>query len=188
MRQLTAHEKRTIRIAFGGLGIFLLLFAGWKGRSFLETKRADYQKLVQQARTLKAQLQPYQTKAVIVQKLMDGFHLDPAKLDRTTLVADASEAIQKAAAGGGVQVGPVRESPARASEKELASVQLEATGPVAAIMGFLGRMESLGYPLIIDTVQLSEEGHRPGMLKANLTIVVLDFDQWKQKQREEPHA
>jgi len=35
-------------------------------------------------------------------------------------------------------------------------------------------------PLIIDSLQFGSEPNRPGQVKANLTIVILDFDQWKQ--------
>lgn len=84
-----------------------------------------------------------------------------------------------------VQVGPVRESPARPSSKELATVQLEGTGPVPAVMGLLSRLESVGFPLIIDSVQLTPD-MRPGQLKVNLTILILDFDQWTKEGS--PHA
>jgi hypothetical protein len=116
---------------------------------------------------------------------MESLRLDPAKLSRTSVVAEASSAIQKAAMSGGVQVGPVRESPARPSSKELASVQLEGTGPVSAVMGLLNRLESVGFPLIIDSVQLTPD-MRPGQLKVNLTILILDFDQWTKEGS--PHA
>jgi len=93
-------------------------------------------------------------------------------------VADASAAIQKAAQSGKVQLGPIRETPGRSSAKELASIQLEGVGPVPAIMGFLHQLGSLGYPLVVDAVQLTPE-NKPGSLKMNLTIVILDFEQWK---------
>ena len=93
-------------------------------------------------------------------------------------MADASAAIQKAATTGGIKLGPVRESPARASNKELASMQLEGIGPVAGVLGLLSRLESLGYPLVVDTVQITPQ-NQPGSVKLSLTIVILDFDQWK---------
>jgi hypothetical protein len=110
---------------------------------------------------------------------MEAFNLDPATLSRTTVVAQASAAIQKAAASSGIAVGSVRESPARASSKELASIQLEATGPVPAVTSLLGRLQSVGYPLVVETVQINAEPTRPGQIKLNLTLVVLDFEQWK---------
>jgi hypothetical protein len=96
-----------------------------------------------------------------------------------SLVAEASAAIQKAASSGGIQLGPIRESPARTSSKELASMQLEGTGPIPAAMGLLHRLQSLGYPLIVDSVQITPDATKPGMVKLNLTIIILDFEQWK---------
>ena len=105
--------------------------------------------------------------------------MDPGKLSKASLVAEASAAIQKAARNGGVQIGPVRESPARTSATELTSMQLEGVGPVPAVMTLLHRLETVGFPLIVDSVQINPEPSRPGTLKLSLTIVILDFDQWK---------
>ncbi len=179
MRSLTPSEKRTIRL--GGICIagYLLVFGGYQTWKFLERKRADYLQLVKQAGALKQEIQLYQAKKETAQKLMEGFKLDPASLSSTTAVAQASLAIQQAALGSGIQVGPVRESPARPANKELASVQLECTGPVPAITGLLNRLEGVGFPLVIETVQITAEPTKPGQIKLNLTVVILDFDQWK---------
>lgn len=177
MRQLTAHEKRTVRFGAIVLGILFLGYGGMHTAKFFTNRRADYQQLVAKADRLKQEVRIYDDRIAVVKKLMEASRLDPAKLSRTSVVAEASAAIQKAAQSGGIQVGPVRESPARASAKELGSVQIEGTGPVPAIMGLLGRLESIGYPLIIDSVQLTPD-MRPGQLKVNLTILILDFDQW----------
>lgn len=186
MRTLSDSEKRTVRIGGILIAVYLVLFFGLSVRTYLETKRADYRKLVAQVQDLKNQIHPYEDKAAHVKKLMESYRLNPAKLSRATVVAEASAAIQNAAASSGIQVGPVRESPARSSSKELASVQIEGSGPVPAVMSFMHNLESLGYPLIIDSVQLTTEPMRPGQVKLNLTIVVLDFDQWKPQ--EAPNA
>ena len=185
MRTLTPHEKRTVRFGAAVIVIYLLLFGGVKVWKYFARCRADYQQLVSQADRLKQEVRLYDDRVLVVKKLMESLRLDPAKLSRTSVVAEASSAIQKAALSGGVQVGPVRESPARPSSKELASVQLEGTGPVPAVMGLLNRLESVGFPLIIDAVQLTPD-MRPGQLKVNLTILILDFDQWTKEGA--PHA
>ena len=82
---------------------------------------------------------------------------------------------------GAVQLGPVRETSARVSNKELAQIQLEGTGQTAAVLGFLSRLESIGYPLIVDAVQMNTDNTRPGNVKVTLTIVILDFEQWKKE-------
>ena len=186
MRTLTGHEKRTIRIAVVGISIYLVLFGGLRGWKYLEKKRADYQHLVKEASGLKQEVQRYETKVLLVKKLMESVQIDPAKLSRASLVGATSSAIQKAAAMGGLRLGPIRESPARASTKELASMQLEGAGPVPAVTTFLHRLDTLGYPLIIDTIQLNPDAAKPGVVKMNLTIVILDFDQWKAEDK--PHA
>jgi hypothetical protein len=185
MRALSDHEKRTIRYAVVGISIYLVLFGGLRGWKYLEKKRADYQHLVKEASGLRQEVQPYETKVLLVKKLMENTHIDPAKLSRATVVGSASSAIQKAAATGGLGLGPIRESSARASTKELASMQLEGAGPVQAVTTFLHRLDTLGFPLIVDSVQLSPQPTRPGMpamLKLNLTIIILDFDQWKKEE------
>jgi hypothetical protein len=44
---------------------------------------------------------------------------------------------------------------------------------------FLHRLETLGYPLVLDTVQINSEPTKPGMVKMTLTIIILDFEQFK---------
>ena len=111
--------------------------------------------------------------------------MEPQKLSKTTLVAEASAAIQKAAASGGVQVGPIRESPSRSSSKELASMQLEGVGPVPAVIALLHRLETLGYPLLLDAVQINPDTTKPGVVRLHLTIAILNFEQWNE---DKPHA
>ena len=71
-------------------------------------------------------------------------------------------------------------SPGRSSARELTSIQLEGSGQVPAVLAFVHRLESLGFPLVIETIQLNPES-KLGMVKINLTIVILDFDQWKKE-------
>jgi hypothetical protein len=185
MRTLTHREKRTIRLGAAGIAVYLLIFGGLQVAKVFGKRHEDYQQLVKQAEALKQEVRLYEDRSLAVKRMMESFRMDPARLYRTSVVAEASAAIQKAAMGGGIQLGPVRESPARPSSKELASMQIEGTGPVPAVMGMLSRLESVGYPLIIDTVQLTPD-MRPGQLKVSLTILILDFDQWKKEAS--PHA
>lgn len=182
MPALTDREKRTIRIAAVAITIYLVLFFSLRGWKLLEASRSDYQKLVREGQKLKLELQPYENKALLLQKLKETYHLDPAKLSRATLVAEASAAIQKAAQSGGVQIGPIRESPARASAKELTSMQLEGIGPVPGVIALLHRLEVLGYPLVLESVQINSDPTKPGMVKLSLTIVILDLEQWKKEE------
>ncbi len=186
MRPLTEHEKKTVRIGGIGIAVYLVLFGGYQMWRFAETRRSDYQKLVREATNLKQQVEAYKTKGLHAQKLVDEFQLDPLRLSSTTMVAQASAAIQSAAKGGGLAVGAVRESPSRAKGKELATMQLEAMGPPPAVTAFLYRLETVGYPVLIDTAQITAESARPGQVKLNLTLLILDFEQWKKEAT--PHA
>ena len=185
MRPLTKREQRTIRIGAAIVAVYLLASGGVEVGRYCERARVDYARLTREAQNLKQQVHKYESKTEAARKLMETFKMDPARLSRTTMVAEASAAIQKAAAAGGVAVGPMRESPARSANKELATVQMEATGAPPAVTALLGRLETLGFPLIIDNVQMTAEPMRPGAVKVNLTIVILDFDQWKEPG---PHA
>ena len=182
MSTLTDRERRTIRIGATAIAIYLVLFLGLRVWKQLETRRSDYQKLVKDAQSLREEFRPYENRTLLVEKLRETFHIVPPKLSKATVVAEASAAIQKTATSGGVQLGPIRESAARPSAKELASMQLEGIGPVPALLTFLHRLETLGYPLILDSVQISSDPTKPGMIKLNLTIIILDFEQWKSEE------
>jgi len=181
MANLTEREKRTVRLAAAGIAVYLVLFFGMRGWKSLETRRSEYQQLSIDAQRLRRDLQPYENRILLAQKLKETFRMDPAKLSKPSLVAEASLAIQKAAGSIKVQLGQVRESAARASARELVSMQLEGTGPIPAVMTFLHRLETLGFPLIIDSLQINGDP-RPGMIKLSLTIIILDFDQWKKEE------
>jgi hypothetical protein len=183
MRPLTERERRTLRL--GGLGIagYLVLFFGFQTWRFAETRRREYQALQTEAAALQSRLTLYDDKVLVVRDLMEHFKLDPARLSRTTLVAQASAAIQKAALQGGIQLGPVRETPSRAAGRDLSAVQLEGAGPVPAILRFLQSIRTLGVPLITDSLQLSPAPGGPGQLKLVLTLVIPDFELWKTDER-----
>ncbi len=181
-RPLTPKEKRTIRIAAVCVGIYLALFYGPGLRNYLTARRQACDKLAQQARDLRDLIKPYQEKIATATNLMDRFRMDPVKLKRTSVVAEASAAIQQAAAAEKVVVGPIRETPGRPSAKEAGSIQFEGSGPIAAVLDLLHNLDHIGFPIIIDTVQFSADPRMPNALKVSLTIQVLDFDAWKPKE------
>lgn len=180
--KLSEREQRTIRIAGLGLAVYLGLFGlvqFWRG---LEARRTAYEQLVIEARQAAAELAPHENRVLLAQKLQESFKFDPRKLKRASLVADASAAIQLAARSGGVQVGTLRETSARRAARELATMQFEGMGPVPGVLALLHQLGTLGYPLIVDAVQINSDPRMPGMVKLHLTIVLLDFDQWQGKE------
>jgi hypothetical protein len=181
-KALSNTEKRTIRLGATIVGVSLALLCVQHIWKFFSNQNADYKNLLAQTDTLRTELRPYKGKAEDVRTLMEKFRMDPNHLSRTSVVAEVSAAILKTAASSGVQLGPIRESAARQSNKEIASIQLDCTGQVPNLLGFLHRFESMGYPIIIDSVQLSPEP-RPGNLKMHVGLVILDFEQWKAEER-----
>lgn len=179
MPALTERETRTVRLAGLAIAIYLTLFFGVRFWKHLEAARAEYQQLEVDARRLKRDLQPYENRILLVQKLKETLRMNPQKLSRSSLVAEVSAAIQKEAGGLKILLGQVRESAARPSAKELASIQLEGAGPIPAVMTLLHRLGTLGYPVIVDSVQITGDMTKPGMVKLNLTIIILDFESWK---------
>ena len=179
MPTLTPREQRTLRLAAIAIGIYLALFFGMRIWKQLEAKRSEYEQLQVDARRLKRDLTPYENRILLTQKLKENFRMNPETFARSSLVADASAAIQKEALNLKVLLGQIRESAARPSARELASMQLEGSGPIPAVMTLLHRLETLGYPLIVDSLQITAEPTKPGVVKINLTIIILDFDSWK---------
>lgn len=185
-RPLTDREKRFVRYASIGIAIYLVLFGGFKTWGFFEGKRVEYRDLAQEAQDLKKKTEPYKDKVRVVNKMMDDFHLDPAKLKRQSVVSEANAAIQNAARSGGLALSSVRETPTRGSGMSLATIQLDSSGQIPAALSFLASLNTIGYPLIVDSVQFTSE-NRPGQIKMSLTIIILDFDQQKEA-KEATHA
>jgi hypothetical protein len=186
LRSLSDRDRRTVRFASIGIAIYLVLFGGFEVWKYFDQRRADYRALAQEARDLRQQTLPYQEKVLVVKKLMDDFHLDPARLKHANVVSEASAAIQRSARSGGVGLGPIRETQARGSSGTLATIQLDGSGPVTAVLSFLAGLNIIGYPLVVDSVQFTPD-NRPGQIKMNVTILILDFDQQKES-KEAPHA
>jgi hypothetical protein len=179
MLTLSSSEKRTVRLAAIVLGAAFIVLAGQRVWKFFAQQRAAYTNLLAEVKERRAELKPYPGRVQDIQSMMEKFHMDPNTLSRTSVVAEASAAVLKAATAGQVQLGPIRETAARSTGKEIATMQLDCTGKIASVLAFLHKFESIGYPIIVDSVVLTAEPMKPGMLKAHLALVILDFEQWK---------
>lgn len=179
---LTDRDRRTVRIAGIGLSLYLVLFGGWKVFGFLGQRHAAYRLLQSEAAELRNRHELYGARVTRLERLMESFQMDPARLAKTTLVAQAGAALQQSATQGGLQLGPIRETLNRGSERELGIIQMEATGQVPALMTFLHQLRSLGFPFVIDTLQFSPDPARPGMLKVSLGLILLDYEKWDKKE------
>ena len=178
---MTERDQKTIRIGGIIIVIYLVCFFGYKGLKRRQGGREDYAALVKRAQRLQEDVRAQENQVLLFEKLTAASKLDPRKIKKETLVADASAAIQSAAQQGGIQLGPIRETPARGStSRELSTFQVEGTGPVPATMGLLHKLQTLGFPLIIDSVQFGPAQNRPGQLKVNITVILLNYDQFKE--------
>jgi hypothetical protein len=182
MRPLTDRERRTLRYGGIGLAAYLVLFFGVQAWRHAERRRTQYEGLLREAAALQAKLAVYDEKVEATRKLMEQFRMDPATLSRTSLVARVSTAIQQAAMQGGIQLGPVRETPSRASGRELSAMQIEWAGPVPAVLLFLQSLGSIGFPLVLDSVQFNPAPTGPGQVKVQLGVIILDFQEWKPRE------
>ena len=176
---MTESEKRTVRLASIGIAIYLACFLGWRGWRYLNQHGSDVQKLAARVQTAELELEAYENKVLKFEKLRDRSQFDPRKLPNESLVADASAAIQSAARQGGVKFGVIRENAGRSSGRELASIQFEATALATNTLALLHRVQTLGFPLVIDSIQLTPQSQPPGMVKLNFTVVILNPEHWK---------
>jgi len=184
MASLTPRDKRTLRFGAIAVALYLTLFYGMSGLNRLEALRNDYDQRVAKAQSAVLERQRHENKILLLEKLKSGSFLNIEGLSRAAIVSQASEAIQKAAQGGGVKLGPIRESRGSSSSRELASMQLEATGPVTGVMTLLHRLDTLAFPLVIESLQIDPEKNKPGTVKIILHVVLLDYERWKTEERD----
>ena len=182
---LTEKDKRTIRFASIGLAIYLVLFFGLRGWKRLEQERREFQDLVRKVEREQLEARRQENDLLQFEKLSAAYHLDPRTLPKETLVAEASAAIQKAAQQGGFQITAMRETAGRSVGRELSTLQLDGAGQVQGALNMLHTLQTLGYPVVIDSVQFTQEEKKPGALKVNMVLVILNFEHW---QKENPNA
>ena len=183
MRALSASERRTIRIAAILLAGYLVLFYGSQGIRTLEARRTAFEARRAEAAGLALEIQTEKTKAARYAKLRERMRIDPGTLRPETVVGEASASIQKAAQVFGIQLGPTKESPAGASSKEIAVIQIEGQGSVASAKGFVQALGTTGQPLVIDSIHVKAIPQSPGQVQMTLGIAVLNFAAWKGPQK-----
>ncbi len=179
MRKLTPRERRTIRLGAAGLAVYLVLFYGGRGWKLLEAKREEYSRLSLEAEKLKLEVLREKVKALRLEKLRRDHPVDFKGLRASTLVSDATAAIQKSAQALGLALGTCRETPGRSSGKELSVLQIEGKGPTAGALQFVHGLGFLGFPLVVDWLQIKTKGMQPGQIGLSLGVAVLDMTAWK---------
>jgi hypothetical protein len=180
MRALSEREKRTVR--FGAILVagYLAVFYGSKGIRVLEEKRAEYRSRVLEAEDLKVSVLRETRKGVELRKLRESLRVRPEELRQETVVGDASAAIGKAAQAAGIQLGPTKETRATAARAtEIGSIGIEGQGSIASAIGFIHGLREIGFPIIVDSVQLKTSPGGVGQVAISMNILVLDYAAWK---------
>jgi len=184
-RPLTSREKRTLRIGGIAIGVYLLVFYGSKGWTWLEAKRAECAQVALEAEKIKLEILREEVKARRLKTLKETSRIRLESLREDTVVGEARGAIQGAAQAAGFQIASSRESPGRGAGKELATFQLEGLGPPGSALLFLHKLRGIGYPIAIDRLQFQAagEGKEPGKVRLSLTAIVLGFKEWKSPEK-----
>ncbi|MGZ8900418.1 MAG: hypothetical protein ACXW3Z_10010, partial [Limisphaerales bacterium] len=63
--------------------------------------------------------------------------------------------------------------------RELSTIQFDGAGQPASVLALLHKLQTLGYPLVIEALQFSQEAKQPNMLKVNVTLQILNFEHWQ---------
>ena len=185
VKKFNPREKRTLRRASGLLIVYLVAFFGWKVLGFLETKRGDYAEAKLSLLNVTSDILREQEKAKRLERLKENFKFDPKELSAETAVGEARAKIMHAAATCGVGVTKSREIQMQVSTKELGTIQIDGSGATLAVLRLLHGLKGLGYPLLIDRLQLDPMPKKPGIVHLALTVTLLNFEGWKP---EEAHA
>lgn len=183
MRSLSEREKRTIRLAAVLVMIYLAGVYGLKGWRYVEAVGDQYGELKLQVRTLNTEILRERAKAQRLANLKKSLRIDLERLRQVTAVAEAREAVFKAAQQLGVQLGPSRETQGRSAARELAVLHLEGQGQTPSVVHFVHSLKSLGYPLVLDRLQISAVPGKPGQVKLSLSVALLNYAAWKKPEK-----
>jgi len=183
MRPLTARERRTLRLALIFLGSYLLLFYGLSGWKRLEAKRAEYEDLRLAAATVVADVSREAVKARRLRQLRESSRMKLERLHEESMVGEARASIQAAAQACGIKLGTSRESPGRPAARELAAIDLDGVGPTTGLVRFLWNLPRLGYPLVLDRINVQTTGMEAGTVRFSLNVVILNFAAWKPEEK-----
>lgn len=176
---MTDHDKKVIRFACIGLIAYLAIFYGRGAFSGLEAKRAAYMNARNEAKEFHKKLKPYETQLLLLEKLRKDRQINLEELNSDTLVADASTAIQIAANQCGVALGPLQETPSRGDASTLTMFRLSGEGPIDGVVNLIYTLRRIGFPLIIDSLNLDGGEFGGDTQKFDLELRIIDYNNWQ---------
>ena len=184
MGRLTDRDRRTIKLAGFGLLAYLVLFYGVSTWRYLESCLADHELLRLEASEVGLEVTAELKKWKRFRALREKWTIDLDSLDPKTVVSAAFDAIQTAAGKCGVGLGATQEIARRANAKELRVFQLQGSGATDSVMKFLHNLPRLGYPLVVDRLQVKGVPKKPGMLSVTLSVAILNFEAWQEVKKD----
>ncbi|MFN0057973.1 MAG: hypothetical protein ACKVX7_05885 [Planctomycetota bacterium] len=185
MPQLSARERRTVRLGAIVLGAALALFLGDWVIGRLESVRAEYlakQDTAGGDLVTRVDAQSQQLKRLGVLRAQRA--LDLVRLAQSDgLVSEVRDAIRRTAGAQNVALSSSKESERSASGRELSGILLEAEGKIAEICAFVHGVEQLPYPLVMDRFVLNSAGKEPGQVKLTMSISIWNYAAWKKQDK-----
>lgn len=178
---LSEKDRKTIRYGAMIIVVYLTLFYGRTILSAFESSRVNYFAQLDEAKALEELFSSYENKVLKVEKFREQYQLNVRELSSTNLVGNAGRAIQDLVKESDFKLGQIRETLASGGTASAATFQVEGTGPLKSLMPLLHRLQSTGYPMILDTLSIRTDEKKRGHVLWSATIVVLDYAQWKTK-------
>lgn len=176
---LSTRDRRTLKYGALFLIIYLPVFSGVKVFKGMEESRREHQLALADLETLKSRFRTYETKLLEIEKLRKQTGIQVDQLDRATVVGLASTALQEKAKSSQLTLGPIRENKGGSQGGVVSTMQLEAFGPIAGLLSFVDGIRSSGFPVIVDDVRMDPFPGKPGVIKLNLSLLILDYTTWK---------
>jgi hypothetical protein len=177
VRKLTARERRLIRFSALGLGLYLIAYLGFAAFRGLEELRAEHGALRRYVQSSDERLARALVEQQRLARLRRQCPLALERLDQKTVVGDARVALEQAAKSCGVSLATVRETPGRLRALEHTVFQVSGGGKDQNVVRFVDRMHRLGYPFVLDNVQV-KAAKAPGQVTFSFSAALLDFARW----------
>jgi len=169
------REKKLVQFTAIGLAVYLILFFGKDYFGILEKKRTDFIQMEKAITSAQVKLRKSANQPLLLEQSRKKLNLEVRSLSSAELVGKTSQAIQQTAKSSGIKIGPLRES----SSIGISSLKFEANGKAESMLKFLRGIRSCGYPVVIDSMQVTVPEGKKGNVSFNLAIGIIDFKNWK---------
>ena len=181
LESLSEKDRKTLKYGALIIVVYLSLFYGRSILAMFEGSRVQYFEQWEEARDLGDLFASYENKGLKVEKLRHQYQLNVNQLSSTNLVGQAGRSIQELVKQSEYKLGQIRETLGGGGNGIAATFQLEANGPLKSLMPLLHRLQTTGYPLIIESLSLRTDKRKQGEVQWSATVIVLDYSKWKSK-------